>query len=84
MTMVVGLISGKEFVTKDESYLFGKPDGSVYHVFHSADEKRLITIDHEKVEYIDEVATERRLKQLSEAANSPIEENKSVGDVNVG
>lgn len=70
MAMVVGLHSGKEFLVKDNSYIL-YPEGGMMHVFTSVDGKRRITVDHNNVEYLDEVNSEEREDYLVKMAAIP-------------
>ena len=74
--MVVGLKSGKEFVVKDNSYILSNPQFRTY-VFISEDDKRMITIKEEDIEFFTESKTQERVKLLQEIASRTIEPDTS-------
>ena len=71
MATIVGLHSGKEFLVQDNSYTM-YPEGAIIHVFISADDKRVITVNHADIEFFDEPKTENRINHLKELAEREI------------
>lgn len=68
MTMLIGLLSGKEFVVQDKFYSFFANDGSSTRIFRSLDDKRLITIPPEgSVEFFDEPSSKESIEELEKA-----------------
>ena len=64
--MVIGLRSGKEYVVEDKSFNLLLANGKIRHTFFTPKKERLITIEHEDIEFFDELATQDRLKMLEE------------------
>lgn len=64
--MVIGLKSGKEYVVEDKSFNFVLASGKIRHTFFTPKKERLITVEHEDIEFFDELATEDRMKALEE------------------
>ena len=69
MTMVIGLKTGKEYVVEDMCYNLHAADGKLTHVFFTPGRDRIITVQHEDVEFFDELATEERMNMILDASN---------------
>ena len=73
MTTVIGLPSGREFLVKDDSYIFTDDHtGAVIRVFESVDSKRIITVPPagESVEFYDEPNSEKAIEVLKNSISS--------------
>ena len=68
MTMVIGLKTGKEYVVEDMCFNRYTADGKILHVFFTPGKDRMITVEHENIEFFDELATEERMNMLLEDA----------------